>query len=159
MIWRSFLKILRLLIFHGIFDDDIYFGLCLWNRWLHILKTDSFEFFVLIEIQFHEKKFLIFYLKFFRGLWDHIVPEEDPIETERKIESYTCQVCNKVCKNNLEKLEFPGRSTALCHLATDHGRLLKAMIEDTEVNMFEEIQKLAEWDKKFNETYKNFIGK
>ena len=124
---------------------------------VHILKTDSFEFFVWVN--FTKKKFLIFHLKFFRGLWDHIVPEEDPIETERKIESYTCQVCNKVCKNNLEKLEFPGRSTALCHLATDHGRLLKAMIEDTEVNMFEEIQKLAEWDKKFNETYKNFIGK
>ena len=103
--------------------------------------------------------YTFFSFLFFRGLWDHIVPEEDPIETERKIESYTCQVCNKVCKNNLEKLEFPGRSTALCHLATDHGRLLKAMIEDTEVNMFEEIQKLAEWDKKFNETYKNFIGK
>merc|ERR1712141_331410 len=101
--------------------------------------------------------YIIHYIN--RGLWDHIVPEEDPIETERKIESYTCQVCNKVCKNNLEKLEFPGRSTALCHLATDHGRLLKAMIEDTEVNMFEEIQKLAEWDKKFNETYKNFIEK
>ena len=113
----------------------------------------------LFESISRKKKFLIFHLKFFRGLWDHIVPEEDPIETERKIESYTCQVCNKVCKNNLEKLEFPGRSTALCHLATDHGRLLKAMIEDTEVNMFEEIQKLAEWDKKFNETYKNFIGK
>jgi len=101
--------------------------------------------------------YIIHYIN--RGLWDHIIPEEDPIETERKIESYTCQVCNKVCKNNLEKLEFPGRSTALCHLATDHGRLLKAMIEDTEVNMFEEIQKLAEWDKKFNETYKNFIEK
>ena len=67
--------------------------------------------------------YIIHYIN--RGSWDHIIDEEPADFNERKIESYTCNICNKVCKNNLEKREYPGRSTALCHLATDHGRLLK----------------------------------
>ena len=60
-----------------------------------------------------------------RGIWDHVVPEEG--EKEGKIDSYNCNVCSKRFKNYLEKKEYPGRGSALCHVATDHGRLLKAM--------------------------------
>ena len=60
--------------------------------------------------------YIIHYIN--RGVWDHIIQEEPADFNERKIESYTCNICNKVCKNNLEKREYPGRSTALCHLAT-----------------------------------------
>ena len=42
-------------------------------------------------------------------------------------------------------------------MATDHGRLLKAMQEDLEVNMKEDILALARFDKQFNDTYRAFL--
>jgi hypothetical protein len=85
----------------------------------------------------------------FRGAFDHFVPEEG--EREGKIDFYTCNVCpNKRFKNHLERAEYPGRGSVLCHIATDHGRLLKAMLDD-ENDMKAEIKNLAKYDKQFNE--------
>ena len=82
----------------------------------------------------------------YRGVWDDIVPEEG--DREGKIDSYVCNACNnKRFKNYLEKHEYPGRGSALCHIATDHGRLLSAMLNDKEVDMSEEIRHLARYDK------------
>ena len=55
--WLDFWFSWKYLIFYGIYDD-IYFGLCLWNYWLHILKTDSFEFFAWVN--FTKKNSLFF---------------------------------------------------------------------------------------------------
>lgn len=92
----------------------------------------------------------------YRGTWDHIVPEEG--ELEGKIDSYICNACtNKRFKNYLEKREYPGRGSSLCHLATDHGRLLHAMLTDDKVDMIEEIKALAKYDKQFNEAYRAYL--
>lgn len=92
----------------------------------------------------------------YRGVWDHIVPEEG--EKEGKIDSYVCNACsNKRFKNYLEKREYPGRGSALCHIATDHGRLLNAMLEDEKVDMTEEIKTLAKYDKQFNDIYRAYL--
>lgn len=92
----------------------------------------------------------------YRGTWDHIVPEEG--DKEGKIDSYVCNACsNKRFKNYLEKKEYPGRGSALCHIATDHGRLLHAMLNDPNVDMTKEIEALAKYDKHFNETYRAFL--
>ena len=86
------------------------------------------------------------------------MPEEG--DREGKIDSYVCNACtNKRFKNYLEKQEYPGRGSALCHIATDHGRLLSAMLNDKEVDMTEEIQALAKYDKQFNEIYRTFLDK
>lgn len=66
-------------------------------------------------------------------------------------------MCSKRFKNYLEKKEYPGRGSSLCHVATDHGRLLKAMLTDTEVDMREEVNALARYDKQFNEAYRAFL--
>ena len=60
----------------------------------------------------------------------------------------------------MQKREYPGRGSALCHVATDHGRLFKAMLQESEVDkkiMEKEINDLAKYDKQFNETYKAFL--
>ena len=91
----------------------------------------------------------------YRGIFDHIVPEEG--ENEGKIDSYVCNACNnKRFKNYLDKKEYPGRGSALCHLATDHGRLLDAMLKDDKVDVAE-IEALAKYDKQFNDTYRAYL--
>ena len=42
-------------------------------------------------------------------------------------------------------------------IATDHLGLLIAMFNDNEVNMLDEIEALAKYDKKFNESYKAYL--
>jgi len=87
------------------------------------------------------------------GLWDHIVPEEG--DNEGKIDSYECKVCLKKFKNSLEKKIYQGRGSSICHVATEHGRLLKALIN--EGGMAEEIEFLAKHDKSFNEAYNEYF--
>jgi hypothetical protein len=90
-----------------------------------------------------------------RGAFNHLVPEEG--DREGKIDFYTCNVCpNKRFKNHLERAEYPGRGSVLCHIATDHGRLLKAMLDDDD-DMEAEIKALAKYDKQFNEQYRAYI--
>ena len=89
------------------------------------------------------------------GTWDHIVPEEG--ENEGKIDSYECKVCFKQFKNSLEKKIYQGRGSSICHIATEHGRLLDALIK--EGGMTEEIEFLAKHDKSFNEAYNEYFGK
>ena len=61
-------------------------------------------------------------------------------------------------RNNLAKKEYTAaRGSALCHIATEHGRLLKAMIDDKEIDMTEEINALAKYNSQFNESYKTFL--
>ena len=67
-----------------------------------------------------------------RGTWSDIVPEE---VDEGKIEAYQCNICQKKFKNNYEKKEFPARGSVICHIATDHGRLIEAMKKDSEIDM------------------------
>ena len=67
-----------------------------------------------------------------RGTWSDIVPEE---VDEGRIEAYKCNICQKKFKNNYDKKEFPARGSVICHIATDHGRLIEAMKKDTEINM------------------------
>ena len=69
-----------------------------------------------------------------RGTWSEIVPEE---EDESRIEAYKCNICQKRFKNNYEKKEFPARGSIICHIATDHGRLIDAMKKDDKVDMSE----------------------
>ena len=90
-----------------------------------------------------------------RGLWDHIVPEEG--SKEGQIESYVCNACNRRFKNNLEKRSYPGRGSVLGHIATDHGRLLDVMLNDDKMDMTEEIQAIALYDKKFNELCQAYV--
>ena len=67
-----------------------------------------------------------------RGTWSNIVPEE---ADEGRIEAYRCNICQKRFKNNFEKKEFPARGSVICHIATDHGRLIDAMKNDDEIDM------------------------
>jgi hypothetical protein len=94
----------------------------------------------------------------FRGTFDHIAPPEEAGDREGKIDFYTCNVCpNKRFKNNLERDDYPGRLEVLAHVATDHGRLLKAMFDDKDYDMEDEIKSLAKFDKQFNEQYRAYI--
>ena len=45
-----------------------------------------------------------------------------------------------------------GRGSAICHVATDHGRLLDALLNEDK-DMTKEIEFLAEHDKGFNDAY------
>ena len=67
-----------------------------------------------------------------RGTWSDIVPEE---VDEGRVEAYKCNICQKKFKNNYEKKEFPARGSVICHIATDHGRLIEAMKKDSEIDM------------------------
>lgn len=87
------------------------------------------------------------------GIWDHIVPEEG--DNEGKIDSYECKVCFKKFKNSLEKKIYQGRGSSICHVATEHGRLLKALIE--EGGLSDEIELLAKYDKSFNDAYNEYF--
>lgn len=88
------------------------------------------------------------------GLWDHIVPEEG--ENEGKIDSYECKVCLKKFKNSLEKKIYQGRGSSICHVATEHGRLLKALLNEGP-QLYEEIEFLAQHDKSFNDAYNEYF--
>ena len=86
-------------------------------------------------------------------MWDKIVPEEG--DKAGKIDCYECQVCDKKFKNSLEKQgpgSSAGRGSAICHVATDHGRLLDALLNEDK-DMTKEIEFLAEHDKGFNDAY------
>ena len=92
------------------------------------------------------------------GYWDHIVPEEG--DKAGKIDCYECQVCDKKFKNALEKQgpgSSAGRGSAICHVATDHGRLLEALLNE-EKDMTKEIEWLAEHDKGFNDGYREYFN-
>ena len=82
--------------------------------------------------------YVVHYKEF--GYWDHIVPEEG--DRQGKIDSYECKSCNKRFNNNLEKKQYAGRGSAICHIATEHGRLLEALIQE-EKDMTDEIEFLA----------------
>jgi len=74
-----------------------------------------------------------------RGTWDILVPEEKE-ENLGKIEAYHCNLCPRRFRNNHDKKSYPGRGSIMCHLATEHGHLLKAMREDDKVDMTSEIE-------------------
>jgi hypothetical protein len=82
----------------------------------------------------------------FRGSWDHIIPEEDQNDLGR-IEYYQCNLCQRRFRNNHDKKEYPGRGSMLCHVATEHGKLLDAMRNDEQVNMQAEITLLDDYEK------------
>lgn len=82
----------------------------------------------------------------FRGTWDHIIPEEDQNDLGR-IEHYACNLCQRRFRNNHEKKEYPGRGSMLCHVATEHGKLLEAMRNDDKVSMQGEIDLLSQYEK------------
>jgi len=82
----------------------------------------------------------------FRGTWDHIIPEEDQNDLGR-IEHYQCNLCQRRFRNNHDKKEYPGRGSMLCHVATEHGKLLDAMRNDDKVPMQGEIDLLNEYEK------------
>lgn len=77
----------------------------------------------------------------FRGTWDNLVPKENEEELG-KIEVYQCNMCQRRFRNNHNKKQYPGRGSMVCHLATEHGQLLKAMRADNEVDMQSEIDAL-----------------
>jgi len=77
----------------------------------------------------------------FRGTWDYLVPKEKE-EEKGKIEVYQCLMCQRRFRNNHNKKQYPGRGSMVCHLATEHGQLLKAMRADDKVDMQEEIEAL-----------------
>lgn len=87
--------------------------------------------------------YVVHYL--FRDTWNCIVPEEKPAELGR-IELYRCNICQAVYKNHHERKEYSGRFFILCHMATDHGKLLEAMQTDHCVNMKSEIELMARTD-------------
>lgn len=75
-----------------------------------------------------------------RGTWSDIVPEE---QDESRVEAYKCNLCQKKFKNNYEKKEFPARGSIICHIATEHGRLIEALTNDEKVDMSEDILLLS----------------
>merc|ERR1712110_1100187 len=68
-------------------------------------------------------------------------PKEKPEELG-KIEVYQCLMCQRRFRNNHNKKQYPGRGSMVCHLATEHGQLLKAMQADDKVDMQSEIEAL-----------------
>ena len=74
-----------------------------------------------------------------RGTWSDIVPEE---QDESRVEAYKCNLCQKKFKNNYEKKEFPARGSIICHIATEHGRLMEALKNDQKVDMSEVKQRI-----------------
>jgi hypothetical protein len=85
-----------------------------------------------------------------RGAFNHIVPELQG-DDRAKVEGYECNVCGKKFKNNVAKSEYPARGSFVCHLATEHGKILDAMRDDTEIDMSNVIELLKTYDKQFRE--------
>jgi len=81
-----------------------------------------------------------------RGTWDELVPEEKE-EDLGKIEAYHCNLCPRRFRNNHDKKSYPGRGSIMCHLANEHGKLLKAMRADDKVDMSEEIAAIDAYEK------------
>ena len=54
-------------------------------------------------------------------------------------------------RNNVQKKEFPGRGSFICHLATEHGKILDVMRADSDVDMSPVIELLTTYDKQFRE--------
>jgi len=109
-----------------------------------------------LKVESVKLHYVVHYKEF--GYWDHIVPEEG--ERAGKIDCYECQVCDKKFKNQLEKQgpgSSAGRGSSICHVATDHGRLLEALLNE-EKDMTEEIEFLAEHDKGFNDAYNEYFS-
>lgn len=103
------------------------------------------------ELKLH---YVIHYM--YRGTWDNIVSEEKEDDLG-KIELYACNLCERRFKNHHDKKQYPGRGSMLCHLATEHGKLLEAMRKDDKVDMESEISKIGGYEKKFIETEANGI--
>merc|ERR1719167_1679361 len=84
-----------------------------------------------------------------RGFWDELVPEEDQTKLGL-IEAYHCTAnpgpggCTRRFRNNHNRKSYPGRGSIICHLATEHGQLLKVMRADTVIDMTEEINAINE---------------
>ena len=72
-----------------------------------------------------------------------------------KIDCYECQACNKKFKNSSGS--SAGRGSAICHIATDHGRLLEALLNEDK-DMSKEIEFLAQHDKGFHDSYKAYLS-
>ena len=80
------------------------------------------------ETQFKVKlHYVVHYLH--RGTFNHIIPDLQGKE-KQKVDAYECNICQKKFKNNVQKGEYPGRGSFVCHLATEHGKILDAMLED-----------------------------
>ena len=60
---------------------------------------------------------------YFRGTWDHLIPELKTEEEKLKVEGYQCNVCGKKFRNNPTRGEFPARGSFICHWATEHGKV------------------------------------
>jgi len=109
-----------------------------------------------LKVESVKLHYVVHYKEF--GYWDHIVPEEG--DRAGKIDCYECQVCDKKFKNALEKQgpgSSAGRGSSICHVATDHGRLLEALLNE-EKDMTSEIEFLAEHDKGFNDAYNEYFS-
>ena len=63
-----------------------------------------------------------------------MVPKLEESDKPR-VEAYQCNICNKKFRNNHSKQEYPGRGSFICHLATEHGKIIDAMKDDALVNM------------------------
>jgi len=61
--------------------------------------------------------------------------KEEKEEERGLIETYQCLMCPRRFRNNHNKKQYPGRGSMVCHLATEHGQLLKAMRANTEMDM------------------------
>ena len=65
----------------------------------------------------------VYRLEYFRGTWDHLIPELKTEEEKLKVEGYQCNVCGKKFRNNPTRGEFPARGSFICHWATEHGKV------------------------------------
>jgi len=90
--------------------------------------------------------YVIHYIK--RGIWDSVVPKLEESDKPR-VEAYQCNICNKKFRNNHSKQEYPGRGSFICHLATEHGKIIDAMRDDALVDMKAVIDILETSDERF----------
>ena len=77
-----------------------------------------------LQIKLH---YVVHYLH--RGAFDDIIPDLQGKE-KQKVDAYECNICQKKFKNNVQRGEFPARGSFVCHLATEHGKILNCMEED-----------------------------
>ncbi len=101
-----------------------------------------------LPIQKVKLHYVVHYLH--RGVFNHIVPELTG-EERKRVEGYECNICAKKFKNNVTKGEFPARGSFVCHLATDHGKILDMMRNDKEVDMSPVIDLLKTYDPIFHQ--------
>ena len=101
-----------------------------------------------LPIQKIKLHYVVHYLH--RGTFNDIIPDLEGDE-KKKVEAYECNICQKKFRNNVQKGEFSARGSYVCHLATEHGKILNAMKEDNEVDMKPVIELLKTYDKQFRE--------